>query len=825
MSLRRFSIILAAVAWTARLSGEPPNYVSATAYHLLPETTSEESGYFSLSESLDGAIHVGTAKYNANAFLIEFDPGTGKQRVVLDTHKTCGLTATGYAAQSKIHTRNFVGPSGKVYVGSKQGYAVEGDSQAYPGGYVMTYDPRTGRTENLGMPWPTQGVIDVAADEQRKRLYVVTCEEQHWIAGTLAGAPWRELGPLLTPYATTLVDERGVASALTKDFGLAQFNPATGRVTTRPILVNGAPWTRASSSAVPTWLLDRDGRHAWVVLMNDPTLLRIDLQGDGNASAESCGTLLEGTNPDSRGALTLHPDGKVYALIRVDNTAGFGSGYLHHLVRYDPATQRREDLGVLKVENPNYFAWGVDADGKPKPHTHGFHKLPDGTLTPLHAHMALLATRDGTLYATILYPFTLLKIEGYRMPPQVRTTAANYLEVLEKKLDESWAQLPEITRIAEQVAERYLHGGFIGFPWIGSTLEQELTGRSGGIMHLGFERASEGQRPVEARGQDVVIFAWDDGPNEGDLAKLRDCEGAGRFVLGFGAAKSSQLTSHVAACDAWIDSGGREDDRALELSDGTRVGKTNHFTNALHGWLFTGEFIAALTRRGSMPVMWRNVMMPEAKAWNDRYLAKQPLHDDLVVPSIPPGELSHRYIERIRSMLRRVQRTELRQITTMAHRIATELRAGRKTLVASMGHMGMNFVGRFDDAVWATNHEVSDGLDSQMATYATTPNDALVLRLGYMGLHRDLHALFERKRQRVMLITAENPNQNFAVPSSYDIRVDSGFAFGDACVSIEGYPIPILPPSGLMQIAIYESINVEVHGENAPKPLAPDPAK
>src|SRR5688572_11199514 len=78
----------------------PPRYVPATAYHVLPETTSEESGYFSLCEGRDGNVYVGTAKYNHNAYLVQFDPRTGKQRVVLDTNKTCGLTATGYAAQA-----------------------------------------------------------------------------------------------------------------------------------------------------------------------------------------------------------------------------------------------------------------------------------------------------------------------------------------------------------------------------------------------------------------------------------------------------------------------------------------------------------------------------------------------------------------------------------------------------------------------------------------------------------------------------------------------------------------------------------------------------
>ncbi len=49
-----------------------------------------------------------------------------------------------------------------------------------------------------------------------------------------------------------------------------------------------------------------------------------------------------------------------------------------------------------------------------------------------------------------------------------------------------------------------------------------------------------------------------------------------------------------------------------------------------------------------------------------------------------------------------------------------------------------------------------------------------------------------------------------------DIRADLGFTFGDACVSLDGYPIPILPPSGVMQIAAYEAINAEVHARRAP---------
>ncbi|MBM4034096.1 MAG: hypothetical protein FJ291_20275 [Planctomycetes bacterium] len=418
----------------------PPKYLWGKAYHVLPETHNDESGYFSLCEGKNGRIYVGTAKYGQNSFLVEFDPKTERQRVVIDTHKLCGLTATGYAAQAKIHTRNFVAPSGRIYVGSKQGYRRGKDDTAdYPGGYVMAYDPATDKAECLGMPCRGQGVIDVAADEGRGLLYVVTCEDQHWMLGDLKGKSYRELGPLLAPYATTLLDAKGRANAITKDFQLAQYDPATGKVSVLDIVAGGRKLAADDLKPGPIcWDLAVDGRTAYLIRMQEPSLFAIDLAGEGpTVSATDLGRILEGKGFDSRGSLRVAPDGRVYAAIRVDNQTGFGSGYLHHVVRYDPGRQTRgrdapptgrdappttragkmEDLGVLAVKNPDFFDFRPGPDGKPKPWTHGFHRLPDGALTPLHCHMALLVGSplpamgaDGTLYVTIIYPFTLLRI-------------------------------------------------------------------------------------------------------------------------------------------------------------------------------------------------------------------------------------------------------------------------------------------------------------------------------------------------------------------------------------------------------------------------------
>ena len=424
----------------------PFEYVPSKAFHIPPETTTEESGYFSLCEGKNGKIYIGTAAYGRNAYLVEFDPETERMRTVLDTHKLVGLplNATGYAAQSKLHTRNFVGPSGKIYVGSKQGYASPVEKKEleagrsipeYLGGYVMTYDPQTDRAESLGMPMPLtaerramgkiegEGVIDVTADEKRGLVYVITCEEQHWMLRDAATKKYRDLGVVLKDQPNTLIDALGRGTAITDKYEIARYDPATDTVAVSPLMVGTKPFAEyiGQGRVHPDWRLASDGKIAYLQLLNDLRMFRVDLSGDSKdpAIAADLGNRIDGENPDSRGSISIGPDGNVYSVVRVDNKTGFGTGYLHHLICYDPSVHSMKDLGVITVGNPDYFDFskgpGKNEDGSPRP-THGFHYLPDGTLTPLHVVLAMIVTRDGTVYATTLYPFTLMKLGKVAVP-------------------------------------------------------------------------------------------------------------------------------------------------------------------------------------------------------------------------------------------------------------------------------------------------------------------------------------------------------------------------------------------------------------------------
>jgi hypothetical protein len=468
------------------LTTAPFPYVWATAFHVDPSTTTDESGYFSLNEGKDGTIYVGTAAYGRNAYIVAFDPKNNyKQSIVVDAHKVLGLplTPTGYAAQAKFHTRNFTGPSGKVYIGTKQGYPTKEDKEKnvqYAGGYAMIYDPKTNTTQSLGMPYPGQGVADTVADEKHGLVYIATCEDQHWMTCDLKTGKFTELDPSLRLifYPTTLIDNRSVAHVINSDSTLISYNPETKKFDSKLLVVDTlihspapdprllvpkpAPNPKATTQPAPepppgpaqqdprlypsaterkfgppTWQIMPDGKTAYLLLMSRPNLYRIDLSktnpqsdkpvvggtpgNDGRLVIEDLGPMIKGNGFDSRSSMTVGPDGNLYILAKLKNETGFGkpSGMLHHLVRYNVKLNTFDDLGVLAVKNPDFYGKPLpspkDPDtGKIIPFLHGYHLLPDNVLTPLHAHMGLIAAQDGTLYATILCPYSLLKIESVK---------------------------------------------------------------------------------------------------------------------------------------------------------------------------------------------------------------------------------------------------------------------------------------------------------------------------------------------------------------------------------------------------------------------------
>ncbi len=400
----------------------PPRWLLGRAYHIPSEYTNQESGYFSIVEGKNGRPYIGTAKYGINCFLVEFNPATGIFRMVVDVHRVLQKVLQGFAAQAKIHTRNNVGQlTGKIYFATKQGYPEKGESRAdYPGGYVFTYDPKTGKTENLGMPKRRHGVISVTPDEARGLVYVSTCddarpvESSHFMVLDLKAGTYRDLGDCQQSYAFIVLDHKGRAYHPVRGGKVARFDPATGKVEKVDVTVDGAAAPReiTRDDAILNWETAPDGKTLYGVEMTTNQLFAFDLTAKGDAiPGRRLGALLPAAKATDCRALCTAPGGKVWMALTEQGRPG---GLLTHLVSYTPGDKAPRDHGPVGVANPDYIQL-VDKHGKPKPWHHTLRREKDGTLAPWQP-LGICAAADGSVYITTLAPFTLFRFT----PDQLR---------------------------------------------------------------------------------------------------------------------------------------------------------------------------------------------------------------------------------------------------------------------------------------------------------------------------------------------------------------------------------------------------------------------
>jgi hypothetical protein len=227
-----------------------------------------------------------------------------------------------------------------------------------------------------------------------------------------------------------------------------------------------------------------------------------------------------------------------------------------------------------------------------------------------------------------------------------------------------------------------------------------------------------------------------------------------------------------------------------------------------------------------MPPMWKAMLWKnDWEPWSSKYQGKFKFHEDLFVPPLPPGTLGKRFLDQMRWHMRKFGNTQLEQVAKAAGLIAQEHAAGKKTVVTIAGHCMFDTVGKYEDGVWAQGVSFHGWAPHETRAYvAKMPRDSLTLVLSYCGFHKEAWATFMGAGQkRLLLVTSENDPRQYPElegPREECLAViDMGHAFGDACTRIDGYPIRVFPPSGIMQAVAYEAVNVEVLAKigNAPK--------
>lgn len=332
------------------------------------------------------------------------------------------------------------------------------------------------------------------------------------------------------------------------------------------------------------------------------------------------------------------------------------------------------------------------------------------------------------------------------------------------------ADLPVMAEAADAAAARLADGGKLyasGQP----SMVSELCGRAGGLMliqRLGSAVPQEG---------DVVLFSR---PNDDEIPPALLSSGALVIVLGSNPADGVRFAF-------------------LNYSQETGVSPT--LANAIPGWLFTGELIAALTRLGKMPVVYESIGAYGGYPRIERYQKKGVFwHEEHAVPPIQAGEIGARFIETVTAFLERVEREQRPLLEQTARWAADAKRNGHQLIMYSMGHLFPaevqdTAIGEvFESAVWQSGF-----MQQALPDHTYAEGDVLI----HIGYQHPPYRLLDRARPagaRVAYVDVMRHRDYANDPGV--IWIDPMWPWADGCVEIEGYDVPALPASGIVNGAI-----------------------
>lgn len=400
------------------------NWLPSTAYVVPKETATEGEGYFSIIEGHNGRLYIGTHANAVNSWLVEFDPIAKKMKIVVDAHKAIGKDLKGFGSQAKIHTRNNVGASGKIYFGTKQGYPNDKEKREdYPGGYPMVYDPKTGETKVYPIPVPHHGINSITPDESRGVAYISTCSDHRppplesaiFLILDLKTGKYRELMDTKHFYGFIVVDYLGRAYHPILGGDIARYDPRSDKLEILKQLIDGKPPTPESMIALPhpktvpqNWDISPDGKTLYNEPMSANYLYSYDLTQKGETlHGHNLGVLIPGAKSVDCRALCVGPRGDVYMAITEGGVPE--NLQLLHLVRYRPGEAAPRDLGPVSVTNPDFTDF-KDKAGKQLPFHAGFVKLKDGITTTSYVILGVCEGRNGSVSIMAMHPYSVLVV-------------------------------------------------------------------------------------------------------------------------------------------------------------------------------------------------------------------------------------------------------------------------------------------------------------------------------------------------------------------------------------------------------------------------------
>ncbi len=162
--------------------------------------------YNGMGTGSDGRIYyvLSTEPYDLGGRMFAYDPKAERVLRLGDLTEICGEKDAKTVAQGKSHV-NFTEAGGKLYFSSHTGFysIVDGMEtmgippagwKPYPGGHLLAYDLKTGVFENLATAPGGEGVLSMAMDAKRGRIFYLTWPTGSFLRFDLATRSMKNFG-------------------------------------------------------------------------------------------------------------------------------------------------------------------------------------------------------------------------------------------------------------------------------------------------------------------------------------------------------------------------------------------------------------------------------------------------------------------------------------------------------------------------------------------------------------------------------------------------------------------------------------------------------
>ena len=422
------------------------------------------------------------------------------------------------------------------------------------------------------------------------------------------------------------------------------------------------------------------------------------------------------------------------------------------------------------------------------------------------------------LFDRVLATIAATAGEGASAPAEACGGAETYYRWLMGCLDGIENDLPQITRCAEAAARVHVGGGAIGIAG-DTSFVYEGFGRSGGLMSLATQRPD-----MRIRLTGLV----DAGAYKGaGPSATKDSDGW--VHIGFGNRRVlERALAGGAPFDFAVHNHSAEHNGLFPAGDGTWVVPTVQNANVVALWVWTGEFAAACTRLGKMPLMFQGFAAggkeralrlgcPEVLT-GDGGGSKKLFHDKPPKP-VAAGVAGREYLRQLRAILKRVHDLEMEDIRRAAAVAAEARQKGHVFYLVPDGGHAFFYQGRPCN----TNYWVLPGKKTHWENWTNPAKDVFqtgdaVLYVGYLSVNTR-HVDTVRAAGATFMASFSSiagSRDDSGPPGNRGMRpdellIDQHWPFGDAAVQFPGYDIRILPPSGVIGEAIIQMVTSELH--------------